>query len=79
MFTVSFNNEVKSENREITDSAARNIVLSAFRAAPPSTTVNPQAQFNAALDSYCKAYPHIAKPIAGRAVAYILATEGDRE
>jgi hypothetical protein len=75
MLLVSLNSEELSIDRGAVDAEARELVLDAYRAATVSVS-DPQANFNAALESYCKAYPHISRPIARHAVAHIIATDG---
>jgi hypothetical protein len=75
MLLVSLNSEELSIDREAVDAEARALVLDAYRSAKISVS-DPQSQFTAALERYCKAYPHISRPIARHAVAHIIATDG---
>jgi hypothetical protein len=75
MLTVSMTSEVSELDRATIDKAARNLVLNAYRSVRPSHQ-DLQANFDAALETYRRAYPHISKEIARHAVAYILATDG---
>ena len=75
MLLVSLNSEELSIDREAVDAQARELVLDAYRSAAMSVS-DPQATFNAALVVYCKAYPHISRPVARHAVAHIIATDG---
>jgi hypothetical protein len=75
MLLVSRNNEESSIDREEIDAQARGLVLDAHRSATTSIS-DPQGKFNAALEVYCKAYPHISRPIARHAVAHIIETGG---
>ena len=74
MLLVSLDSHIAPIDREALDAEARSLVLDAYRAARTSVS-DPQAKFNAALESYCKAYPHISRPVARHAVAVIIATD----
>lgn len=75
MLLVSLNSQELSVDREAVDAEARGLVLDAYRSTAVSVS-DPQAKFNAALEVYCKAYPHISRPVARHAVAHIIATDG---
>jgi hypothetical protein len=75
MLLVSLNSGELSIDREAVDAEARGLVLDAYRFATISVS-DPQAKFNVALEAYCKAYPHISRPVARHAVAHIIATDG---
>lgn len=75
MLLVSLDSEELSIDRDAIDAEARELVLDAYRSAKISVT-EPQSKFNAALERYCKAYPHISRPVARHAVAHIIATDG---
>jgi hypothetical protein len=53
------------------DERAREMVLAAYR---ESNHVGRQTAFDAALSSYIRKYPDANRELAGKAVAYILAT-----
>ena len=72
---MSLNSEELSIDGEAIDAEARELVLEAYRSAKISV-IDPQAQFTVALERYCKAYPHISRPVARHAVARIIATDG---
>ena len=75
MLLVSLDSQIPTLDREDIDAEARELVLDAYRSATVSVS-EPQAKFNAALEAYSKAYPHIARPVARHAVAHIIATDG---
>jgi len=57
------------------DAEARDVVVATYRQACRNSA-RAQTAFDAALDSYVAAYPHINRSFASQAVAYILSTEG---
>ena len=58
-------------DRSDIDERAREMVLAAYR---ESNRVGQQTAFDAALSSYMSRHPHVNRELAGKAVAYILAT-----
>jgi hypothetical protein len=74
MLLVSVNSKELSFDREAIDTEARRLVLDAYHSAKISVS-DPQSQFIAALERYCKAYPHISRPVARHAVAHIIVTD----
>jgi hypothetical protein len=75
MLLVSLDSQISSLDRDTVDAEARTIVLDAYRSAAISMK-DPLGEFDAALESYCKAYPHISRPLARHAVAHIIGTDG---
>jgi hypothetical protein len=72
---VGLGSKELSIDREAVYAEARELVLDAYRSATVSVS-DPHAKFNAALAVYCKAYPHISRPVARHAVAHVIATDG---
>jgi hypothetical protein len=75
MLTVSPTSVSNPVYRAEVEQAAREIVCSAYRNTRPNASY-PQAKFDAALDAYVHAYPHISREIARYAVSHILTTDG---
>lgn len=72
MLAVGLESVAAGADRAEIDSEAHQRVCAAFR----NSGAHPNAKFEAALEAYLKAYPHISKEVAKHAVAYILATDG---
>jgi hypothetical protein len=72
MLVVGLESVASGCDRSALDSEAHQVVCAAYR----DFTGHPSAKFDAALEAYMQAYPHISKEVARHAVAYILATDG---
>ena len=75
---MSVARRVRSADVEAVNSEAREAVRAVYRTAR-ATASDPHAKFNAALETYCKVYPDISRPMARRAVALIIAPSGNRQ
>ena len=62
--------------RDKLDQRATRLVLEVYKDACRKDADGPRRAFDAALESYLKAYPHVGKELAGHAVAHILARSG---